>query len=202
MWAWDCWGHSAWVSNKCQCQCCGGARPWLLLNFARSSGWTYCSLSCTITIVSHTFLILPSCHFSGASCLLDVGSKPTLEELDKLILGHCSEWEQTALCLGVQSYVLEAEKWDNHENPDEAYRGIHRRWLLHAPGTGGTERTWHSVLKALETSGHSQLAGQLKREHFPFSQPVVSVGESCKLFLSSNEPLWLLLIPSSLLITI
>ena len=132
---------------------------------------------------------MPSCHFSGASCVLDVGSKPTLEELDKLIVGRCSGWEQAALCLGVQSYVLEAEKWDNHENPDEACRGVIHRWLLHAPSTGETERTWHSVLEALETSGHSQLTEQLKREHFPFSQPIVSVGESCKLFLSSNEPL-------------
>ena len=89
----------------------------------------------------------------------------------------------------MQSYVIEAEKWDNHENPDEACRGVLRRWLLHAPGTGETERTWHSVLEALETSGHSQLAGQLKREHFPLLQPVVSVGESCKLFLSSIKPL-------------
>ena len=102
-------------------------------------------------------------------------------------MGHCSGWEQTALGLGVQSYVLEAAKWDNHENPEEACRGVLRRWLLHAPGTGETERTWHSVLEALETSGHSQLAGQLKRDHFaksseggpisPFKQAVTSVGE-------------------------
>ena len=102
-------------------------------------------------------------------------------------MGHYSEWEQAALCLGVQSYVLDAEKWDNHENPEEACRGILRRWLLRAPGTGETERTWHSVLEALETSGYSQLAGQLKREQFaksseggpisPFKQVVTSVGE-------------------------
>ena len=138
-------------------------------------------------IPSHAFLILPYRPFSGASCLLDVGSEPTLEGLDKLIVGSCSGWEQTALCLGVQSYVLETEKWDNHENPKEACRGVFRRWLLHAPGTGETERTWHSVLEALETSGHSQLADQLKREHFaktsdrgsisPFTQAVTSVGE-------------------------
>ena len=129
------------------------------------------------------FLILPSCLFSGTSSLLDIGSKPTLEELDKLIVGCCSGWEQTALCLGVQSYVLDAVKWDNPNNAEEACRGVLRRWLLCAPGTGETERTWHSVLEALETSGHSQLAGQLKRNHFAESSkgrpiPVMSVGES------------------------
>ena len=102
-------------------------------------------------------------------------------------MGCCSRWEQAALCLGVQSYVLETEKWDNSSNAEEACRGVLRRWLLHAPGTGETERTWHSVLEALEASGHSQLAGQLKREHFvdtsegpisPLSQTVTSAGKS------------------------
>ena len=98
-------------------------------------------------------------------------------------MGHCNGWEQAALCLGVQSYVLETEKWDNPNNAEEACRGVLRRWLLHAPGTGETERTWHSVLEALETSGHSQLAEQLKRDHFTESSeggpiPVMSVGES------------------------
>ena len=92
-----------------------------------------------------------------------------------------------ALCLGVQSFVIETEKWNNPSNAEEACRYILRRWLLRAPGTGETERTWHSVLEALEISGHSQLAGQLKREHFmdssegpisPLSQTVISAGES------------------------
>ena len=104
-------------------------------------------------------------------------------------MGHCSGWEQAALCLGVQSYVLEAVKWDNPNSAEETCRGVLRRWLLHAPGTGETERTWHSVLKALETSGHNQLAEQLKRDHFTRSSegrpiPVMSVGESCASLLS------------------
>ena len=104
-------------------------------------------------------------------------------------MGCCSEWEQTALCLGVQSNVLETEKWDNPSNAKEACQGVLRRWLLHAPGTGETERTWHSVLEALETSGHSQLAEQLKRDHFAESSeggpiPVISIGESCESLIS------------------
>ena len=102
-------------------------------------------------------------------------------------MGCCSGWEQAALCLGVQSFVLDAVKWDNPNNAEEACRGVLRRWLLHAPGTGETERTWHSVLEALETSGHSRLAGQLKREHFVdssegpishLSRTVTSAGKS------------------------
>ena len=83
----------------------------------------------------------------------------------------------------MQSYVLDAEKWDNPKNAEEVCQGVLRRWLLCAPGTGATERTWHSVLKALETSGHSQLAEQLKRDHFTESSkgrpiPVICIGES------------------------
>ena len=104
-------------------------------------------------------------------------------------MGCCSGWEQAALGLGVQSYVLDAVKWDNPNNAEEACRGVLRRWLLRAPGTGETERTWHSVLEALEASGHSQLAEQLKRDHFTESFegrpiPVMSIGESCASFLS------------------
>ncbi len=139
---------------------------------------------------------MQSCHFSGVSSLLDVGSKPTLEELDKHIVGRCSRWEQTALRLGVQSLVIETENWNNPSNAEEAYQGVLRRWLQHAPGTGETERTWHSVLEALETSGHSQLAEQLKREHFvdsskgpisPLSQTVTSAGESCDSTTSTSQ---------------
>ena len=106
-----------------------------------------------------------------------------------LVVGHCSGWEQAALCLGVQSLVIETEKWNNPNNIEDACRGILRRWLLRAPGTGETERSWHSLLEALETSGHSQLTEQLKREHFAdISEgrpiPVLSVGEPCASFLS------------------
>ena len=122
-------------------------------------------------------------------------------------MGRCSGWEQAALGLGVQSYVLETEKWDNPNCAEEACRGILRRWLLRAPGTGETERTWHSVLKALETSGHSQLAEQLKSDHFAESSerrpiPVISVGESCESFLSKVELLWLVSCHQLPLITI
>ena len=145
------------------------------------------SFLCAYYTCHFTYLFLPSCLFSGASSLLDIGSNPTLEELDKLVLGCCSGWEQAALGLGVQSYVLDAVKWDNPNNAEEACRGVLRRWLLCAPGTGETERTWHSVLEALETSGHSQLAEQLKRERFvdssegpisPLSETVTSAGKS------------------------
>ena len=122
-------------------------------------------------------------------------------------MGRCSGWEQAALCLRVQSLVIETENWNNPSNAEEACRGVLRKWLQRAPGTGETERTWHSVLEALETSGHSQLAEQLKRDYFAESSeerpiPVMSVGESCESFLSRVELLWLVSYPQLPLITI
>ena len=200
IWTWDFWDNLSKYEFHCQCCMCGCDRQCMYYTTLTSMGEDKFSLHHVYSEYHFTYLILPSCHFSGASSLLDISSKPTQDELDKLIVSNCREWEQAALHLGVQSHVLETEKWDNPGKPEEACRGVLHRWLLCAPGTGETERTWHSVLESLETSGHSQLVEQLKSEQFakcseeaisPFLQPVTSVGESCKSFLSSIKPLWL-----------
>ena len=77
-----------------------------------------------------------------------------------------------ALHLGVESYVIDAVRRDSPDQYVEACRGVLNRWLKAEPGTGNKERTWHSVLEALETSGHRQLVEQLKREHFGGSSEV------------------------------
>ena len=69
-----------------------------------------------------------------------------------------------ALHLGVESSVIDTVKGDNPGRSEEACREILNRWLNADPDTGVTERTWRSVLEALETSGHRQLAEQLRRE--------------------------------------
>ena len=83
-------------------------------------------------------------------------------------------WEQVVLHLGVESFVV--VKGDNPGQSKEACRGVLNSWLDGKPGTGVIERTWHSVLKALETGGHRQLAEKLKREQFGESSegPVLS----------------------------
>ena len=80
------------------------------------------------------------------------------------------------LHLGVESFVIDIAKRDNPGQSKEACRGVLSSWLDDKPGTGVAERTWHSVLKALETSGHSQLGDKLKREQFGESSegPVLS----------------------------
>ena len=58
---------------------------------------------------------------------------------------------------------------------EEVCREVLNRWLSAEPGAGEAERTWGSVLEALETSGHRQVAEQLRREQIGES-PVFCIG--------------------------
>ena len=62
--------------------------------------------------------------------------------------------------------MLDIVKGANPGNSEVACLGVLSSWLNANPGTGLAERTWCSVLEALETSGHRQLADKLKREQF------------------------------------
>ena len=68
--------------------------------------------------------------------------------------------------LGVESFVMDIFKGANPGHSEEACLGVLSNWLNAKPGTGEAERTSCSVLEALETSGHRQLADKLKREQF------------------------------------
>ena len=68
------------------------------------------------------------------------------------------------LHLGVESFVIDTVKRDNPGSSEEVCRDVLNRWLSAEPGTGEAERTWGSVIEALETSGRRQLAEQLRRE--------------------------------------
>ena len=68
------------------------------------------------------------------------------------------------LHLGVESFVIDTVKRDNPGLSEEVCREVLNRWLSAEPGTGEAERTWGSVLEALETNGHRQLAERLRRE--------------------------------------
>ena len=113
------------------------------------------------------FFFLSVNGFSGTHILLNISSKPTFPQLDKLIVSSvASDWEQVATHLGVEPSVMDTVKADNPDHCEEACRGVLNRWLNAEPGYGTMERTWPSVLKVLEESGHRQVALQLRREHF------------------------------------
>ena len=62
--------------------------------------------------------------------------------------------------------MIDILKGDNPGQLEEASQIVLSNWLNAKSGTGVTERTWHSVLEALERSRHQQLADKLKREQF------------------------------------
>ena len=116
---------------------------------------------------SFTLSCHPACPSSGAHALLNISSKPTVAELDEFIVRSITDgWEQVVLYLGVESFVIDRVKGANPSHSEVACLGVLSSWLNASPGTGVAERTWRSVLEALETSGHRQLADKLKREHF------------------------------------
>ena len=111
--------------------------------------------------------LVSSCLSSGARAHLNISSKPTLAELHEFIVRSITDgWEQVLLHLGVMSSVINILKRDNPGHSEVACLEVLSSWLNAKPGTGVAERTWHSVLEALETSGYRQLAEKLKREHF------------------------------------
>ena len=70
------------------------------------------------------------------------------------------------LHLGVDSFITDLLIRANPGQSKEACRGALSSWLNDKPGTGVVGRTWYSVLEALETSGHKQLADELRRALF------------------------------------
>ena len=62
--------------------------------------------------------------------------------------------------------MIDILKRDNPGQLEEASQIVLTNWLNASPGTGVVERTWRSVLEALERSRHKRLANQLKREQF------------------------------------
>ena len=104
---------------------------------------------------------------SGGHALLDIDSKPTLRDLDALVIGKVAHMEDRfPLHLGIERYVI-ATAAKNHPNDCErALREVLDRWLEGARGTGGEDRTWHSILRALDRSRKGELVKQLRTEWF------------------------------------
>ena len=122
-----------------------------------------------IHIHAHTHYIT-LCHPtspSGGHTVLDIDSVPTLRELDELVIGRVAHMEDSLpLHLGVESYVTAAATKNHPNNSEGALREVLDRWLKGACGTGGEDRTWRSVLRALEKSGTGELVEQLLIERF------------------------------------
>ena len=104
---------------------------------------------------------------SDAQTLLDISSTPNLRDVDDLVVtAVAANWQRLALKLGVKGCVSEIV-FKNHPNDYEgACRDMLDRWLRRDKHTGEEERTWSTLLAALDRAGFAELERGLRREYF------------------------------------
>ena len=103
----------------------------------------------------------------GVQALLDISSPPDMRDLDELVVTRvAANWKRLALRLGVEGCVSEIV-FKNHPNDYEgACRDMLDRWLRGDRHTGEEERSWSTLLTALDRAGFAELERSLRREHF------------------------------------
>ena len=102
--------------------------------------------------------------FSDGHTHFPIDSTPTLQAIRKLIVREVAEhWSLIAVYLGFESSAIMMTKTDQSEH---ACTAMFERWLSWEPGTGEKDRTWQTVLSAVEYAGHEAFSCQLKTELF------------------------------------
>ena len=103
----------------------------------------------------------------GARALLDVSSTPDVSDVDELVVTEvAANWQRVALRLGVELCVSKAVLKTHPDDRKGACQDMFGRWLRRDPHTGEEERTWSTLLTALERAGFEELERRLRREHF------------------------------------
>ena len=104
---------------------------------------------------------------SGTLHLQEISSKPTLDDLHKLVVPEvASNWKSLARILGVKDSLIRivAKKYPN--DCVEACQGVLFHWLKGKQHTGEQDRTWSILLTALDSAGFVQLERELRRKYF------------------------------------
>ena len=94
-------------------------------------------------------------------------SKPTmLELLDHVVLRVAARWYHFGLALGVEDYLLEDIKATERGEVETCCTDMLKRWLRGERATGGKERSWSTVLGAVQRclgqEAASSIAGALQ----------------------------------------
>ena len=136
-----------------------------------------CSHTMSPSLAPFTYMLSTSIHVvfthatsfpsSGARALLDISSTPDMRDVDELVVTAVApNWQKVALSLGVEGRVSQVV-FDNHPNDHEgACRNMFDCWLRGEQHTGEEERTWSTLLTAVNRAGYDTLALDLQREHF------------------------------------
>ena len=90
-----------------------------------------------------------------------------MRDMDELVVTPvAANWQKVALRLGVEGFVSEIVL-KNHPNDCEgACRDMLDRWLRRDRHTGEEERTWFTLLTALNRADFGELERRLRKGHF------------------------------------
>ena len=90
-----------------------------------------------------------------------------MRDVDELVVTAVApNWQIMAFTLGVEERVSQVV-FGSHPNDHEgACRDMFDHWLRGEQHTGEEERTWSTLLTALNRAGYDTLALDLQREHF------------------------------------
>ena len=121
-------------------------------------------LSTSIHVVFTHATSIPS---SGARALLDVSSTPDMRDVDELLVTAVApNWQRVAVRLHVRGHVSQVV-FDSHPDDREgACQDMFDHWLRGERHTGEEERTWSTLLTAINRADNDTLALDLQREHF------------------------------------
>ena len=102
--------------------------------------------------------------FSDGHMHFTIDSTPTLQVIRTFIVREVAEhWILIAVYLGFESSAIMMMKTDQSKR---ACTAMFERWLSWEPGTGEKDRTWQTVLSAVEYAGHEAFSLQCRSELF------------------------------------
>ena len=104
---------------------------------------------------------------TGAHTHFNMDSTPSLQAIRKFIVREvAADWSSVAIYLGLESSVIRMARADHPQQCEHACTDIFERWLSWEPGTGERERTWRTVLSAVEEVGHKAFSQRLQTKVF------------------------------------
>ena len=114
-----------------------------------------------------------------------------MDLLSRLVVPRVSSrWDYVGLQLGVSPESLE-EIDGEHQRKEDCCTALFADWLRGAPDTGSKQRSWESVLSAVETGHGTEAQGEIRvrlREAAaqPDHQPADQDGKVCKLEVAAT----------------
>ena len=87
---------------------------------------------------------------------------PTNDILKRIIQRAALKWYSIGLYLDIEENFLRIIEADCSNDVEEYCQTMFAKWLRHDRGTGGTPRTWQSVIDALNTVDFHFLAEELR----------------------------------------